>query len=327
VRLNERIRIGSTEISDEDLNTVFLAVKDAVGRAKDLLYRPTYFEMVTAMAFLYFRERVKFAVLEVGLGGRLDATNVVNQEVSVITSIGIDHREYLGNSIDEIAGEKAGIMKDNEPVVIGPAADLTPIRAKAGRRLIRAADTETTLRPVGAGFFEIDYGRHHSLRPRLAGRHQVENVQIAARTAECLGLPETAIARGINAAVWPGRLEQVGRFLLDGAHNVAAAGALAAFLREFHPQGVWMVFGAMADKQYEEMIQVLKPHVRQFIFTKPQSARSKDPSDLQTLVRGSVVATSSTEAIAYAKGNAPAAATIVICGSLYLIGEVRGVLE
>src|SRR2546427_7490062 len=121
-RLNERIRIGEKEISDGDLKDVFDHVKAATATAKDLLYPPTYFEIVTAMAFLYFRDRVKFAVLEVGLGGRLDATNIVEQDVSVITSIGIDHQEFLGDTIDEVAAEKAGIIKGREPVIIGPNA-------------------------------------------------------------------------------------------------------------------------------------------------------------------------------------------------------------
>ena len=178
-----------SEISDEDLKDVFESVKYGISAAKDLLYPPTYFEFVTAMAFLYFRDRVKFAILEVGLGGRLDATNVVNQDVSVITSIGLDHQEYLGTTIEAIAAEKAGIIKDREPVVIGPAADLQPIREKAGARLIRAAEIKTEVRSLGSGYFEIDIGRHRNLRPRLPGRHQIENVQIAVRAAECLGWP------------------------------------------------------------------------------------------------------------------------------------------
>jgi dihydrofolate synthase/folylpolyglutamate synthase len=326
-RLNERIRVGTVPISDDDLNRVFVAVKDAADRTEDLLYRPTYFEMVTAMAFLYFRDRVKFAVLEVGLGGRLDATNVVRQDVSVITSIGIDHQEYLGDTIEAIATEKAGIIKDREPVVVGPTADLSPICQRAGDRLIRATDIETKVRSVGEGLFDIICGRYHSLRPRVPGRHQIENVQIAVCTAECLGLSPAQIAHGVNTAYWPGRLERVGRFLLDGAHNVNAAAALAAFLREFHPEGVWMVFGAMADKQYEDMIKILAPHVRQFIFTKSLSVRAKDPADLHRLVPGALAEPSAAKAIADAKANAPEDATIVVCGSLYLIGEIRGVLE
>jgi dihydrofolate synthase / folylpolyglutamate synthase len=326
-RLNERIRLGNTEISDEDLKVVFESVKSAASAAKDLLYPPTYFEFVTAMAFLYFRDRVKFAILEVGLGGRLDATNVVNQDVSVITSIGLDHQEYLGNTIAAIASEKAGIIKDREPVVIGPSADLPPIRERAGERLVRAAGTPTKVRSLDPGYFEIDVGRHRNLRPRLPGRYQIENVQVAVRTAECLGWSDEDIARGINTAVWPGRLERIGRFVLDGAHNVAAVRALASFLSEFHPEGVWMVFGAMADKQNDEMLQVLRPHVRQFIFTKPHSSRAKDPTELAKIIPEARIQSSPAAAIAYAKVNAPEGSVVVICGSLYLIGEVRDMLE
>jgi dihydrofolate synthase / folylpolyglutamate synthase len=327
VRLNERIRIGNSEISDDDLKAVFESVKSAASAAKDLLYPPTYFEFVTAMAFLYFRDRVRLAILEVGLGGRLDATNVVKQDVSVITSIGIDHQEYLGNTIEAIAYEKAGIIKDREPVVIGPSADLEPIRDKAGERLVGAGEVETKVRSLDGGYFEIDIGRHRNLRPRLPGRHQIENVQIAVRTAECLGWSDADIVRGINTAIWPGRLERIGRFLLDGAHNVAAARALASFLSEFHPEGVWMVFGVMADKQYDEMLQVLRPHVQQFIFTKPHSSRAKDPAELAKIIPEARIQSSPAAAIAYAKVNAPEGFVVVICGSLYLIGEVRGMLE
>src|SRR5262245_9621394 len=192
VRLNERIRIGEREISDKDLQEVFEAVKRAASTAAGLLYPPTYFEMVTAMAFVYFRDRVRFAILEVGLGGRLDATNIVDQDVSVITSIGLDHQEFLGTTIEEIAAEKAGIIKAHEPVVIGPAADLPAIRQRAGSRLIKArAD---------------DLQKYQGLRPQLAGRHQIENAAVAVRAAECLGVPEADIVRGVTSATWPGRL-------------------------------------------------------------------------------------------------------------------------
>src|ERR1051326_2548749 len=261
VRLNERIQIGNNEICDPDLDKVFAAVMHAASTAKDLLYPPTYFEMVTAMAFLYFRDRVKFAILEVGLGGRLDATNIVDQDVSIITSISLDHQEFLGTTIDQIAAEKAGIIKQNEPVVIGPSADLQPIREKAGDRLLRG----------------VDLNDYPNLHPKLLGRHQLENIAVAIRAAECLGVAKEDIVRGVNTAVWPGRLERIGRFLLDGAHNAAAAKALAEFLAEHHPKGAWTMFGVMKDKDFEEMLAVLAPHTEKFVFTKPQSSRALDP--------------------------------------------------
>ena len=311
VRLNERISIGGREISDDDLREVFPAVKHAASTAKDLLYPPTSFELITAMAFLYFRDRVRFAVLEVGLGGRLDATNIVDQDVSVITSIGLDHQQFLGTTIEAIAAEKAGIIKSSEPVIIGPSADLPVIRERAGNRLMRGADLS----------------RYPELRPQLLGRYQLENIAVAIRAAECLGISKEDIVRGVNTTTWPGRLERRGRFLLDGAHNVAAASALAAFLREFHPEGVWVVFGVMADKQFEEMIAILRPHACQFVFTKPKSSRAKDPAELQRLVEGSHVELTVADAVDYARLNAPLDTTILICGSLYLIGEARPMLE
>jgi dihydrofolate synthase/folylpolyglutamate synthase len=313
VRLNERIRIGDQEISDVDLKEVFETVSNAASTATNLLYPPTYFEIVTAMAFLYFRNRVKFAILEVGLGGRLDATNIVQQDVSVITSIGLDHQEFLGSTIEEIAAEKAGIVKAHEPVIVGPTADLPIIREKAGGRLIVTS--------------EKDLDRYENLHPQLLGRHQRENIAAAVRTAEFLGVPESEIVRGVNTATWPGRLERIGRFLLDGAHNVPAALALSAFLEEFHPEKVWIIFGAMADKQFEEMVSLLKPHAQRFVFTRPQSSRAKEPKDLQKLVPNSHPEPTVAEAIKYASQHAPLNATILICGSLYLVGEARALLS
>jgi dihydrofolate synthase/folylpolyglutamate synthase len=312
VRLNERIRIGVEEISDRDLKTMFDTVRQAASSANDLLYPPTYFEIVTAMAFLYFRDRAGFAILEVGLGGRLDATNVVEQDVSVITSIGLDHQEFLGRTIDEVAAEKAGIIKSMEPVVVGPSANLPVIREKAGARLLAVQAS--------------DLAQYPELNPKLLGRHQTENIAVAVRTAQCLGISPADIIRGVNTATWPGRLERIGRFLLDGAHNVPAAKALATFLQESYPEGVWMVFGVMADKQYKDMIAVLKPHVRQFIFTRPASSRAKEPAELQTLICGSHLANTVAEALEYAQRAAPADTTVVICGSLYLVGEARALL-
>jgi dihydrofolate synthase/folylpolyglutamate synthase len=265
------------------------------------------------MAFLYFRDRVRFAILEVGLGGRLDATNVVEQDVSVITSIGMDHQEFLGSTIEQIAAEKAGIIKASEPVVVGPTADVPVIRQKAGPRLLAAQPS--------------DLDKYPDLNPKLLGRHQIENIAVAVRTAECLSISPGDIIRGVNTATWPGRLERIGRFLLDGAHNVPAATALATFLGESYPEGVWMVFGVMADKQYEEMISILKPHVRRFVFTRPASNRAKEPTQLQALVSGSHVATTVPQALEYARRTAPTDTTIVICGSLYVVGEARALLQ
>ena len=331
VRLNERFSIGNEEISDRDLEAVFRQVRLTATNASGLLYPPTYFEIVTAMAFCFFREQgVKFAILEVGLGGRLDATNVVEQDVSVITTIGLDHQEFLGSTLEQIAGEKAGIIKDREPVIVGAGVDYQCIRDKAGSRLVETGKIRKSVRPIGLGYFEFDIPGYTALQPGLAGRHQVENAVVAVRAAECIGLDSAAIRRGVETATWPGRLERMEgspSFLLDGAHNIPAARALASFLAEFHPEGVWMIFGAMADKDIERMLDALRPHVTACIFTKAQTGRARDPNDLQRLFPGSRVEPSVSAAIAHARSHAPRDATVLVCGSLYLIGEARPMLQ
>jgi dihydrofolate synthase/folylpolyglutamate synthase len=334
VRLNERIRIGNQEISDPELKRVFEQVRITAARTEDLLYPPTYFEIVTAMAFCYFRDRVKFAVLEVGLGGRLDATNIVAQEVSVITSIGLDHQQFLGSTIEEIAGEKAGIIKSGEPVVVGPTAELRPVLDRAGDRIIRAGNLARNIRHRQHGLFEFDVQtplrEYRALKPRLPGRHQIENAVVAIRAAESLNLAPERIETGINNAAWPGRLEKIDgtpNFILDGAHNIDAVRRLAAFLSEFHPEGVWVIFGAMADKQVFDMISLLKPHAREMIFTKAQSSRSKDPEAMRQFFSGSRAEPTVHAAIAYARAHAPLGMPVLVCGSLYLIGEARSLLR
>ena len=337
-RLNERITIDGAELSDSDLDRVFQAVEAAVVDAgTDLLYSPTFFERTTAMAFSYFSGRVSRAVLEVGMGGRLDSTNVVDQDVSVITTIGLDHEEHLGSSLDGIAQEKAGIIKANEPVVVGrDVAAHTAIASRAGERLIDASsDVDSRLRHLGQGLFEVDIQTpvrsYRGLRPRLAGRHQIDNLSVAIRAAECLeaaGWPidGESIENGANSAIWPGRLERVaGRpsFLLDGCHNLSAAASVSAFLEEFHPEGVWLIFGAMEEKDYAGMLRLLAPHLRGCIFTRPDNSRAVDVGKLSGLVSGALEATDIETAIELARARSSEEDTVLVAGSLYLVGEAR----
>jgi len=334
VKLNERIRIGNQEISDADLQTVYEQVYRVASEAKNLVYPPTYFELVTAMAFMYFKGRTNFAILEVGLGGRLDATNVVRQDASVITSIGFDHQEFLGNTLDQIATEKAGIIKGHEPVIIGPEAELDPICQQAGEHLFRTKHFHRSEKVIGGGRYEMDVvtpiRQYKGLKPLLAGRHQLDNVVVAIRAAECLKVPKERIEHGVNTAVWPGRLETIPgqpSFLLDGAHNEMACGVLAEFLKEFYPGGVRMIFGCMRDKKYEEMLTLLRPHAREMMLTKGSSARFIEPSELLALVPDAHAEPVLGEAIAYARAKASPEETILVCGSLYLIGEARVLLQ
>jgi dihydrofolate synthase/folylpolyglutamate synthase len=192
---------------------------------------------------------------------------------------------------------------------------------------------EREVRPLGQGSFEVDIRTpvrsYRGLRPRLAGRHQVDNMIAAVCAAERLNLTRESIEAGVAGAVWPGRLERVeGKppFLLDGAHNPHATRALAAFLEEYHPEGLPLIFGTMSDKRHEEMIALLRPRARRMIFTKAQTGRARDPIELQSLVPGSLAFPTLEAAVAAARDqttNGP----IVICGSLYLIGEARAMLQ
>jgi dihydrofolate synthase/folylpolyglutamate synthase len=332
VRVNERIRIGTAEISDEDLTALHAEVRRAADK-KGMLYPPSYFEMMTAIAFLYFRGRTEFAVLEVGMGGRLDATNVVRQDVSVITNIGLDHQEFLGATLDEIAAEKAGIIKSREPVVVGPDVESDVIRERAGEKLFMTRPIQRAGRSLGKGLFSLDVvtpiRQYRDLKPRLAGRHQIDNAVIAIRAAECLKWSHDDIVRGINSAVWPGRLEHIeGKpaYLLDGAHNEHATRALASFLQEYYAEGVSMVFACMADKNFEVMLHLLKPHVRHAVFTRVAGGRAEDPEKLRALWPGSHTAAGVPEALEQASANAEGG-TVLVCGSLYLVGEAKRVLQ
>ena len=339
-RINERISIGGEEIGDRDLRALLEEVDAAsVLCGLRLLYPPTYFERVAATAFCYFRGRTSHAVLEVGLGGRLDATNVVSQDVSVITNIGLDHQEHLGETLDAIAFEKAGIIKDREPVVIGPRCDAAVIRQKAGDRLIETRPLEPALVELGAGFFELDLEtpvrRYRGVRPSLAGRHQIENAVLAIRAGECLeqlGWPidESSIIASIQTSCWPGRLERFPGdppFLLDGAHNPDAARALSQYLGSYHPRGVCLVFGAMSGKDCRAMLEVLAPHASTLILTRPRSERAASPAELAQLAgRPARVTDSVEEALRLARDVRRPEETVLVTGSLFVVGEARTLL-
>lgn len=344
VRINERISIDGTEISDAELHAVHSdveAVIDALGPS--LLYPPTYFERMTAMAFHFFRGRADRVAVEVGLGGRLDATNVVTQDVSVITSIGRDHMEHLGPTLDAVASEKAGIIKGHEPVIVGSGTDYDVIRAAAGPRMRRTSMVGAESRELGGGYFEIDLrtpaASYRGLRPRLAGRHQVENLKTAVLAAEALaeaGWPITSetIVEGISDADWPGRLESIPGdppLVLDGAHNVDAIKAVRSFLEDYHPRGVHLVFGTMSEKDHAGMLAELAPVSASVTLTRPANNRARDPHEMAASIprgdaaSGPVVEPSVAGALERALGFGDGR-SVLVTGSLYLVGEVKALV-
>lgn len=339
-QLNERIAIGGTAITDADLQTVADQVRAAAERARvRLLYPPTYFERVTAMAFCHFRNRVRHVVLEVGLGGRLDATNLVSQDVSVITNIGMDHQEHLGATPGEIAFEKAGIVKEKEPVVVGPGCHYPAILERAGDRLLEPGAAGLRVLETGDGGFEFDLETpvrsYRGIRPSLAGRHQVDNAVVAIRAGECLeaaGWPvdEDSIVESIRQSFWPGRLERIRGelpLLLDGAHNPDAARALARYLAVCHPDGVCMIFGAMSGKDCLGMLDALVPCATRVILTQPDNDRAVTPAELAPLVPDAELAATLAEALTLAERVRRKGETILVAGSLFLVGEARALVS
>ena len=338
----ERIRVAGVPISVAQFTAAFDRVHGAVERllaqgALDL--HTTYFETVTAMAFLVFaEEETDEVVLEVGLGGRLDATNVVRPDLTVVTPVDFDHEAFLGRGLEAIAGEKAGILKagvpavfsrqrpEAEAVLVGRAAELGISVARTAEWAVR--DLELTAR---GSRFVLQGKQKLRIACPLAGEHQVENAVTAAVALHRLGVAAAAIEAGIAGARWPGRLELVSsrpEIVLDGAHNPAGARALAAHLERFYSgRRVRLIYGAMRDKAVEEIGGILFPHAQQVIVTAPSQARAFSPEAMRQIVDHPDIQVAPTlrDALALVE-NAGPDEVIFITGSLYLVAEARSLL-
>jgi dihydrofolate synthase / folylpolyglutamate synthase len=327
VEPTERIQIDGSPVTPEQFQRAFDVVHDCAERL-DLDCHPTYFETVTAMAFWLFRElRVETAVVETGLGGRLDATNVVEPVLTTITPIDFDHEAYLGHTLEAIAGEKAGILKPGVPAVFArqrpEVATVLAARAmELGVPVKRAEDFEVW-------DLQIDSrsSRFSGIVCPLAGEHQIDNAITAALSLQALGIATD----GIAAAHWPGRLEFVAPnpdVLLDGAHNPAGARALARYLERFFPgRRIWMIYGAMRDKAVEEVAGILFPVATELIFPALDSSRALRPEALVELAGRGQTALNIAAAMDILKGRAEqedlSDDVVVITGSLLLVGEAR----
>ena len=319
----ERIQVDGIPVSEPQFSRAFDVVHQAAG-SLDLDTHPSYFETVAAMAFWLFRElKVQTAVIEVGLGGRLDATNVVEPALTVITPIDLDHQSFLGDTIEAIAAEKAGILKRGVPAIFARQR----LEAEA---VLNARAAELRIRVRRAAEFEIcdlqtdaRGSRFSGIEIPLAGEHQVDNAVTAALALEELGVPPTGIAE----TRWPGRLEHISPnpdIVLDGAHNPAGARALAHYLEKYYSgRKRWMIFGAMRDKAVGEMGGILFPLADELILTAADSPRSLPPEELAALAgRGRAVANINA-ALQLVAGEATADDVIIITGSLFLVGEAR----
>jgi dihydrofolate synthase/folylpolyglutamate synthase len=350
-RINERIRLDGQEISDREFAATFTRVRQAIEEllaSGGLAAHPTFFECVTAIAFLYFaRERVEYAVCETGMGGRLDATNILLPEVAVITQIDFDHENYLGHSIEEIAREKAGIIKPGARVV--SAAEHLIARVVIRRR---CAEQSAFLVEIENAYFledvvahdgsfsftaiSYDSGVRIAIALRLPGRFQVRNALTALAAARMLaerGAPieDEAITRGFAAAAWPGRLERISErpeIYVDGTHNPAGAREIAVFWEQFLAgRNIYLIYGAMRDKAVDEIAGLLFPRASSVIFTTPAQSRAISAPLLAEMTahhaRLSEVVPDPARALARALELASPEDVIFITGSLYLVGELR----
>jgi dihydrofolate synthase/folylpolyglutamate synthase len=347
--LSERFVIDGTPVSQVELGDAVATVRAAVERLRGagvLDVHPTFFEVTTAVAFELFRRRaVDVAVCEVGLGGRLDATNVLSPMACAITSIGFDHQQYLGRTLADIAAEKAGIIKPSTPVVLGPvavdAADVISRRAKElSAPLLRALDDISlgnfTEFPDGRQQFSLRTPSHdyQTLTLALAGRHQIQNAIIAVRlleqlTAAGFRVAPGAIVSGLAHVQWEGRLQRIRvdedhEVLLDAAHNEQGAAALADYLA-VHPPARPLVFAVMRDKDIEPILRRLAPRVSSIVLTKASNPRSADPSDVAALIERVAphlrvrVAGSPLLALTQAWEESP---LVLVSGSIFLLADV-----
>jgi dihydrofolate synthase/folylpolyglutamate synthase len=344
VRFHERIRIDGVDITGAELAATMERIRPALAAFPEA----TYFEVATALALQRFADaRVDVVVLETGLGGRLDATNVFDAPLAtLITNISLEHTEVLGDTEAAIAREKAGIAKQGVPLVTGATGEaLAAIRLAAGERgapLSVLGDDFVPLpaqRTPGGQTFEVDGLREHGLvEIPFLGAHQVENAALAMATLDAvdargLSVSVDAVRRGFPQARWPGRLQRVpGKpaLLLDGAHNPAGMRALVAHLQAEGLRPV-AVFGALADKDWMQMVELLSPCVSDAVVTRVPSPRALEPQEAARAFSMSglfgLAVDEPGHALRTAEGIAGPDGLVLVTGSLYLVGHVLGLME
>jgi dihydrofolate synthase/folylpolyglutamate synthase len=351
-RVNERIRIKYSEINDDDFARLYFSVHEAARQLVQqgsLPQHPSFFEILTAMAFLYFAEaKVELAVLEVGMGGRLDATNVVEPLLSIITDISLDHTEWLGTTLAAIAREKAGILRQGGKLIRFPQLtaaedELAEIVKELGVRRVCALDYMPSLVAGSAGYeyiVELN-GAKIKINTPLAGGHQRRNIALAITAAVELAcehgfhITPYQIGEGIRKTQWPGRLEHIERdgmsWILDVAHNPAGAWAVRYALSDVTGglESRTLIFSCLRDKPVAEMAQILFPMFERVILTQLHTARAAAMEDLvaaaQLTQTPFLVAESVAGALQLASQQA-GGGPIIVCGSVYLVGEARSLL-
>lgn len=331
--ITERIRVGGVEITPHDFArhaTIVRSVALELLGSKQIDALPTFFEQLTVIALNAFREAgVELAILETGLGGRLDSTTAANAAIVGITQIAMDHEEYLGDTLASIASEKAAVIRPGATAVIGQQ---DPEALEVLLERCAAVGVQPSL-PGGRNFWK----KEGDLPLNLRGEHQIENASVAIRLTEALRLhgftvTSDQIGFGLATATHPGRLELIPPFLLDGAHNPAGARALRKYLDDLRDQPLTIIFGAMRDKRLDQIAEILFPIADCLILTTIQNPRSASAETLAPLAKkfagGLVLETvSSAKAVHSALTRNPAGGLICVTGSLYLIGETRPLIQ
>ena len=332
--VRERIKIlekAEEDISRKDFAMLIKKIKPYAQRLrKTKLGRLTYYEILTAMAFLYFKQqKCDFVVLETGIGGRLDATNVVSSLICALTPISYEHTQVLGSSLDKIAAEKAAIIKNKTQIVV------TAPQRPTVRRVIKKQVRKCGARLIAAGPAE-----YPGLTVGLLGAHQLVNAGLAAAVIRALryhgvNISEQAISKGLKNTRWPGRLQVIARrpkIVLDGAQNRASSIALKQAVNKCFKFGrLILVFGVSQDKDAGGMLQELVPLAKQIVLTKSGNPRAMEPEVIKSLIKANGAAISltgsSTDALKIARQAARQKDLILVCGSLFLVGEVLNVFR
>lgn len=344
---NERIRINGEDIKDDDLGRVTAIVKEKADEMVASGYNhPTEFEIVTAIAFYYYYEQaVDYLVLEVGMGGRFDATNVIRPLLSVITSISLDHIDYLGDTLGKIAYEKAGIIKENIPLVLYPQEKeaesvIEEVAASKNALVYKVNSDQIKIKETSLEGQTFEIPEFGELKTSLIGEHQVKNAFTAFTAISLLRkngvkLEDEAIRRGIENTRWAGRLELMKKnptIIIDGAHNEEGAQALGRAIDDYMgDKNIKLVLGMLSDKDVDKVTSILVPRVKRVIATVPDSDRALSADELKAKIlkfeKEVISIPNISDAVDYSIKESNKDDVIIFAGSLYMIGEVRSILK
>jgi dihydrofolate synthase/folylpolyglutamate synthase len=341
VSFTERITVNEKEITQDEVARLAGRIRDRADRECPGGFY-TFFDFTTALAFEYFRQqKIDIAVVETGLGGRLDSTNVIEPVASIITNVAFDHMKELGNDLAKIAHEKAGIIKKCIPVITGArrrALETIERVADENRSPVYVSGRDFSFRKTGPKCMSYrGPGRRlRNISVNLNGDHQLSNAALALCAADVISglgytITDDQIRSALSSVTWQGRCEKVREkpvVILDGAHNASGARALKHFIRtNYQDRRKVMVFGVMRDKQYRTMLQSMDDCIDLAILTRPRTDRALDAAEMKNVPKNSIVTTDTRSALKQAREIAGDHDVVVVTGSLYTVGEAKQVID